>query len=170
MAGWGFGTNLQRRTSVLLDVRKKLLIGAIWVMDAHHCMLWGKTWILIATLKCLRLIFSLFHSARRSIIRMVPDGGQGSHLSSCEDSIVRSAGIRTLNWPARSTDLKTIEHMWSLVKQHVRWSRTPGTSCYGRTEACSESYQESDLHMRSWVRKAFERREDESSYLLCNEV
>lgn len=132
MAGWGFGASHQRRfltSSVFLDVRKKLLIEAIWMMDAPDCMLWGKAWALIATFECLRLIIFSFHSARRSIMRMVPDGW--TRLLPIVLWRLDRTTSRNPNFDLTSkvTRLENDRAYWSLVKQHVRWPRTSGTSC-----------------------------------------
>lgn len=100
------------------------------------------------------------------------DDNAPPHRSLVTREYKRSAGIRSLDWPARSPDLNPIEHVWAILKRRLRRQICP-TDDLNRLEVLiREEWDHLDQQvirnligsMPSRVRKVIERRGDESGY------
>ena len=83
-----------------------------------------------------------------------------------------SAGIRSLDWPAKSPDLNPIEHVWAIMKRRIRRQIRPGDDMNQLESLVRREWDQLDQQvirslvdsMPSWVRKVIEHEGDESGY------
>ena len=92
------------------------------------------------------------------------------HRSNSVRDYRNSAGIRTLDWPARSPDLNPIEHVWAIIKRRVRRHIRPGDDLNRLESLVRTEWDQLDQQvikrlvdsMPDRIRKTIERRGDKS--------
>ena len=156
------------------DGRKLLIWGAIWSdgRTSLHVMrenMNSERYIQVLESHVYPLAFSLGDPSSEWILM---DDNAPPHRAETTRLYKRSAGIRTLDWPARSPDLNPIEHVWAILKRHVRRHLCPSDGLDRLESLIKEEWDRVDQQviknlicsMSARVRKVIERRGDESGY------
>lgn len=156
------------------DGKKLLIWGAIW-SDGHsslHIMeenMTSELYVGVLEDHVYPLSFSLGDPSSRWILM---DDNAPPHRSIMTRSYKQSAGIRTLDWPARSPDLNPIEHVWAVLKRRIRRQLTLGDDLARLKILLRREWDQLDQEMignlissmPNRIRKVIELEGDESGY------
>ena len=156
------------------DGKKLLIWGAIWSdgRTSLHVMrenMNSERYIQVLEAHVYPISFSLGDPSSDWTLM---DDNAPPHRSLATRAFKRTAGIRTLDWPARSPDLNPIEHVWSLLKRRVRRQLRPSDDLERLEFLIKEEWNHLDQQviknlicsMPSRVRTVIERRGEESGY------
>ena len=156
------------------DGRKLLIWGAIWSdgRSSLHVMrenMTSERYIRVLEDHIYPLSFSLGDPSSEWILM---DDNAPPHRANVTRSYKQSAGIRTLDWPAKSPDLNPIEHVWASLKRSVRRQLCPGDDLNRLEFLLRREWDRLDQEMirnlissmPNRIRKVIERRGDESGY------
>ena len=156
------------------DGRKLLIWGAIWndgrtSLHVTRENMNSERYMQVLEEHVYPLSFSLGDPSSEWLFM---DDNAPPHRAVATREYKRSAGIRSLDWPARSPDLNPIEHVWAILKRRVRRHLRPNDDLNQLEFLIKEEWNHLDQQviknligsMPSRVRSVIGNRGDESGY------